>query len=198
MQQLMWDFCQALPRNLSREELALFEALYQKQRFLGGLPLILLRDRFEFLQEVILENLQDPEDQRRSGILLRLLHYYGAMVSKKREGDRQYKKQHQYHSASNRGAPVWSSGPEKPAVETPDDLFQKIASHLRKERKAACRCKRTIRWRAKVVEEETTLAKVVLEDPCQDCGHTEPVCLTRQRFREIGERLLGWRHRQER
>ena len=196
--EFMWDFCRALPRKLSKKERSLFDLFYMKQSFFGGLPLVLLHDRYDFLQEVMLEILGDPQDRRLTGVLLRLLQYYGAMASRKREGDRQYKKQRLHRNADNRSALILPLSPQdKPTTEITGDLFQEIAAYLREKRKATCNCRSTLRWRARVIAEETTRVTVVLEDFCEGCFHTESVRLTATRFRKVGEQLRHGRDSQD-
>lgn len=58
-------FARALPDPLTGEERALFESLYRKRPYLGGLPLVLLRDRFAFLREAVLDVWAVPHDATR-------------------------------------------------------------------------------------------------------------------------------------
>ena len=69
----MQAFLLALPSPLGERDRAGFAALYFKLDHLGGLPLILLRDRFAFLKESILDILAAPGEPGPVGVLLRLL-----------------------------------------------------------------------------------------------------------------------------
>lgn len=188
--ELMQDFASALPQKLSVQEQIFFDRIYNRQAFLGNLPLILLQDRFDFLRECLLAILANPGEIRWEGTLLRLLQYYGEMTATKRLGDRRYKQQSQHRNSDNRSAGTWTLRNDESAPEVAVDLFQQVAEYLREERQAACRCETTLRWRAKLDDGETTPAEIVLADFCERCGHTEPVRLTRLRFQEIGEGLL--------
>jgi hypothetical protein len=189
---LMEDFRRALPRKLSHEEQLHFAALYEKQPSLGGLPLIMLYERFGFLREAICELLEDPRDRKRPGVLLRLLVYYGEMVSSKRAGERQYKKQRQHRNSKNRTAQVWSLVPEHDQITTNAmTLFAGVAAELREWRGATCPCGSTRDWRAELMEEETNSDMIVMRDLCERCNHEETLGVTRWRFEQIAKRLIG-------
>src|SRR5262249_14233001 len=149
---------------------------------LGGLPLILLHDRFDFVREAILDIWEQPRNRRRVGGLLRLLHYYAAMASKKRGGGRPYKRQRPHPHDRNRSAVMLPLDPERDVIEAEPDHFQEIAAALREKRGASCRCGTTRNWRARLVEEETTTRLIVLDDGCGACGVTERVTVPVQQF----------------
>src|SRR5262249_42172713 len=143
-----------------------------------------------------------------------LLQYYGAMVAKKRAGDRQYKQQRHHSNAAGRSAQVLTLDPDRDAItrshpdevsggaqgqdlepdqdepsEKEPDLFQQIAAVLRARRHAQCGCGSLDSWRARVVEAGTKVRPVVLEDMCGTCDHREEVRLSRQQFELIGRGL---------
>src|SRR5262249_38096598 len=111
-------FRQALPKPLSAEENRAFEAVYCPQPYLAGLSLVLLRERFDFLREIILEMFDNPMDEHLPGVLLRMLWYYGEMVRNRREADRVSKQRSQQRNRHGQPASMltldeeWDSPPE--------------------------------------------------------------------------------------
>lgn len=186
----MQAFSRALPEALTAEERALFASLYRKDLRLGGLPLILLHERFGFVREAILDIWEQPRNRRRVGTLLRLLHYYADMASKKRDSDRRYKQQSRHRNQSNRSAVMLPLDADRDAARLEQDQFQEIAAVLRKNRGDSCRCGTTREWHAKVVEEKTTSRVIVLDDGCGTCGETIRVKVPVERFREIGNQVM--------
>jgi hypothetical protein len=212
--QQMRAFREALPEPLRGSERTIFNSLYQGQAWLGGLPLILLYDRFDYLREAIMEIWTRPQDRCLRGALLRLLQYYGEMAAKRRAADRQYKRQRHHDNAAGGSAQVLTLDPDRDAItrshpdeessgardqdldpdrgEVPKkkpDLFQQIAAVLWERRRARCGCGSLDSWRARVVEAGTKVRPVVLEDMCGKCDHREEVRLSRQQFELIGR---GW------
>src|SRR5262249_18009338 len=114
--QQMRAFREALPEPLRGTERAIFNSLYQGQAWLGGLPLILLYDRFEFLREALLAMWTRPQDRGLQGTLLRLLQFYGEMTAKKRAADRQYKSQRHHANAAGGSAQVLTLDPDRDAI----------------------------------------------------------------------------------
>ncbi|MDB5307237.1 MAG: hypothetical protein JWO38_1439 [Gemmataceae bacterium] len=183
----MTAFARALPDPLTGDERALFDSLYRKQPHLGGLPLVLLHDRFAFLREAILDVWDDPHDPARVGALLQLLSYYGIMVGKKREADRRYKAQSGQQNDRGRPAVILALDPGRDApTGPPAGRFQAIAGALRDARGATCRCGSTQDWRATLVAAEEATDPVVIEDECERCGHRETIPVTREQIREAG------------
>lgn len=186
----MVEFSRALPEPLTSEEQALFDSIYTKETRLGGLPLILLRDRFDFVREAVLDILERPQDRRRVGVLLRLLQYYGDMTRKRREGDRRYKQQGLHRNNRNRCALVLPLNQEQDASEMEPDRFQEIAAALREQQGETCRCGTTRHWRARLIAKKTTPSEIVLEDGCGNCDALKLVKILVKRFTEIGKSLM--------
>jgi hypothetical protein len=180
------DFRRAIIPELSPEECAFFDAVYLRQNHLGGLPLILLHDRFEFLREIILEIWQRPTDPQLTGVLLRMLHYYGEVARVRREGDRNYKKQRHHLNHEGRSAVVVPLDADRDAVpEASRDRFQKIVACLREKCRAACRCGTYLHHHAQLLEEETTDAVVAITDTCGECGDEAVLKVARAEFERI-------------
>jgi hypothetical protein len=185
----MRAFARALPEPLNAEERPFFDPLYQKQPRLGGLPLIMLQDRLEFLRETVIDLWDDPRDRGRMGALLRMLQYYGEMAAKKREADRRYKRQSRPRNKQGRNAKVLALDPARDAAPRPtSDLFQDIAGCLREQRRASCRCGVTRDWRARLVAQ--TAGGIVVEDVCGTCGQAERFEVTNAHFEKVGKGLL--------
>lgn len=189
--ELMQDFARALPHGLTKQEQACFDGLYRRQAYLGGLPLILLQDRFDFLRECLLALPATTDGIRQGkGVLLRLLQFYAEMTAARRQADRDTKKRRQHRGGGDRAVRARFSGKEASVLDGEDGLFEQVADSLRGRRGARCRCGTTLQWRARLNVEETSADPIVLDDGCAACGYTEPVRLSRRRFREIADGLL--------
>lgn len=80
-----------LSEPLLREDLARFEMTYCRQPWLGGsISLCLLAERFGFLLEAVWDLIENPADTAARGTLLRLLQYYAAASTTRRDVDRQH------------------------------------------------------------------------------------------------------------
>jgi hypothetical protein len=188
----MQAFLQALPRPLCAKERAWFGALYFKQPHLGGLPLILLRDRFDLLRGAALDIMAAPEETGPIGVLLRLLHYYEEMVSQRREVDRGYRRRGHHREASGRVARTFPLGFEKPGPrdEPPNELFQEIAVRLVEGRDVLCSCPaggtRTARLLGGGDDDEV----IVIVVECDGCDLSDRIEVARQEFDRIGREVL--------
>jgi hypothetical protein len=188
----MRDFLQCLPEPLNASEHAVFDPLYLRQSILGNLPLILLHERLGFLSEIVLDIFEKPQDKAPWGVVLRMLQYYGEMVSKKRAGDRRYKQQTPHRNIDNRSGAVFSlDEAQDQAAKSDRDLFQNIAAELRELRQAKCRCATSTRWRAETVEGQADdELQIKLRETCELCGHSEECSVSREQFAAIGKRLM--------
>lgn len=210
---LMEDFRRALPRKLNAREGALFDLLYQKQKCFGNIPLILLQDRFPFLREAILELLDSPTDPGKIGTLLRLLEFYGTMVSHKRQLDRDYKQRASHRNksgslATEKSLADWdvslASDATSPSAEDAEptrtsqsgrlieqseqeNLFQEIAEAIRKKKKAQCKCKTTEHWHA-ILRRQTDKV-VVLADGCEVCTYSREFRMPRAEYEETAKKV---------
>ncbi len=89
---LMRDFLRAVDPPLDTNEQGDFELLYNAQRWLGGVPLIMLHRYFGPVREAMLDLWADPGNPENIGLFLRVLQYHARMVSKRREADRMAKR----------------------------------------------------------------------------------------------------------
>jgi len=188
---LMAAFSKALPKPLSAAERSLFDTMYFPNPYIGGLPLILLHARFDFLQEAIKDIWERPSDRKRSGVLLRMLQYYGDMVSRKREADRRYKKQSLHRNKQGRSAEVHSLDERDAATtESKPGLFQEIAEALRQRSEASCRCGTTDYWHAQLDESKTTKELIVYDESCENCPYHERREVKQEKFERTGRAIL--------
>jgi hypothetical protein len=85
---MLWVFQGLIPEPLTGPEAQRFERMHLKQPCFGQLPLVLLHERFPFLQSVLIKVREDPADREAVAILYRLLAYYGEMATRRRAADR--------------------------------------------------------------------------------------------------------------
>lgn len=84
----MCCFQNALPSPLNESERNIFEMAYLKQDYLGGFPVLLLKERLPFLTAPMLSVLSGDDDFDFVGTLHRLLYYYSDMTDIRRDADR--------------------------------------------------------------------------------------------------------------
>jgi hypothetical protein len=184
----MQAFAKALPIPLEHGERELFEETYFKRPWLGGLPLILIRERFEFLRDSILEILEAPGGTNRIAVLLRLLEFYGEMTSNRREVDRSYKKRGYHRNTRGRIArtvPLLDEPPSVPS-ETTSRLFQKIVDRLLEDRPSRCKCDRVGHRKACLLEHDTD---VIIGLKCDECDSVERIEVPRSEFDRIAHEV---------
>jgi hypothetical protein len=80
------------PKRMSAEERQLFSQMYQRQAYLGGLPLVMILERSRLIGPPIQALWNNPTDGQLIGVLHRLLCYYAEMSTTRRQADRQFKK----------------------------------------------------------------------------------------------------------
>ena len=180
----------SLPTPLSPTEQSQFDAVYSRQKYLGGLPLVLLRDRFDFLKEAILDVWDEPNDHERTGVLLRMLDYYGQMARNKRESDRAAKSTSRYREETGRSGTTVSIDEQRDHLSKPDDPFQTLAAVLRECRRAKCQCPGTHGWSARIVGDDVNAEQVEIEDGCRVCGHVELVTYARETIAAVAHEMI--------
>lgn len=95
LEQLMVAFAAALPQPLNSHERQLFEQMHLPQPHLGGFPLILLAERFQFCGLAIREVVEHPGDRRSIEVFHRQLKDYAILVSQRKPLDRSVKSEPQ-------------------------------------------------------------------------------------------------------
>jgi hypothetical protein len=73
----------------------MFDQLYVRQKCFGGLSLVMLGERLDFVGSHLLGLLQHPTDVEQLGILYHLLHFLASMIEQRREADRRSKQRSQ-------------------------------------------------------------------------------------------------------
>jgi hypothetical protein len=184
----MEAFSQALPSPLDERERRLFGALYFKSPHLGGLPLVLLRDRFGFLREAILDVFDAPGEPGPLGVLLRLLQFYEEMASERRAVDRGLKRREIHNRATGRVARIEVLDEEKSDEPAPGSggLFLRIAVRLCSDRGVRCGCRNTGSWTAGLLQHGAGRNMLPIDVECEVCGHSESLRVGREKFEEIG------------
>ena len=85
-------FVRSLPISLSAIERELLNHMYQPQSYLGGIPLVLLLERWQIFDPLIGRLWESPGDPQSVRVLHRLLSYYAEMASHRRIADVKSKK----------------------------------------------------------------------------------------------------------
>jgi hypothetical protein len=127
-------FREALTPPLNRDEDLLYEQMYLAHPNFGGLPLVLLYERFDFIKPIILQMWERPEDPDLVAVFHRMLWYYAEIIEKRREEDRRYKQRAQQRNQSGRPAKEYSITEEDEAALPEISFFREIALILAKER----------------------------------------------------------------
>jgi hypothetical protein len=185
---LMQAFRQALPTPLDDREGAWYETLFYGQDYLGGLPLVLLRHRFEFLEGAFADLVARPGDPAAVGVLLRLLAYYGEMASARREVDRAWKRRDP-SSGRRRADPVRTRVRDatRPRTGPLVDRFRPIVAHLLEGRGLGCACPD---FDARLCEGAGRAAHLCIAVECERCGYAEEVRVGRAEFEQVGRVLF--------
>lgn len=172
----MRTFQNALPHPLRDPERLLFEHMYQRQLYLGNLPLALLIPRLTFLKEMLWEMWEHLPDLSRVPVFHRLLDYYSILANRRRQADRLIKSGRPVTFIENAYVPP-----------TRSDLFQAIAAEVREVRQMDCGCPQRD-WCAELKGRPRT--KVRILHRCLACAFEKETSLTREEFAEIGRSIL--------
>lgn len=84
-------FARSLPTQLNQGEQHYFSAMYLPQAYLGGLPLVMIRDRLRLLRPILSRLWEDPCNETLVGALHRVLAYYAEVAPRFRELERRKK-----------------------------------------------------------------------------------------------------------
>ena len=125
--------------DLTPQERKIYEQIYRRQRYFGGLPLLLLFERKSCIKLALMEIWENPTDREAISVLHKLLAYYFEMATKRRAADRRFK--------SNRagGAPKTVVDADTSAIDPgspPDEQSQLglICEFIREKRNLAACC----------------------------------------------------------
>jgi len=124
--------------GVTDEERPLFEHVFLPQPYFGGLPMILLAERADFLKTAIVKVWEDPNDQNPVAILHRLLHYYGEIAERRREADRLAKARINRLSDVRSDVPLSHRADAVPRQVRPE--YSDVIDHLRELRGITCEC----------------------------------------------------------
>jgi hypothetical protein len=81
------DMQKAMPDPLTADEKRAFELLYFPQPEFGGIPLILLAEKLQFVDTILDEIINHPGDEHPIQVLYQLLQFYAVLISNRREAD---------------------------------------------------------------------------------------------------------------
>ena len=99
---VMLEFAASLPEPLNQVEQGWFEHLLLPRDYFGGLPLALIAERLDFIQQAIWEIGSRPGEQGPVQVLHALLQFYASMIAARREADRQTKSRSSRRKARSR------------------------------------------------------------------------------------------------
>lgn len=174
----------ALPVPLKSDERAVFEAIYFARPWLGGLSVVMLRDRFPFLREIVLALFADPTNLQVAGSLLRMLEFYGDMSEKRRAADVRAKAGagHRLVDAGN-----WQDLHELGESDSTSHSveFERLVATYRDQIAASCDCRSTSHWTPRV--DPTTVDKetILINDGCETCGFAIQYSISRAEFKSL-------------
>ncbi len=181
----MRAFAASLAEPLNPDERRLFDATYAWQDGFGGLPLVLLRDRFEWLREGVLGVRDSPADSAGAGALLRLLEYYGTMVRTRRRGDTSKKAAGKSRTNDGRPAAILVFDDTRAARPDRRDRFQELVAELLDRRGVSCPCGTTSGWHANLSDggNRSPNGPVLVDIYYEGCDHSLTLEFSEAEFR---------------
>ena len=142
----------------------------------GGVPLILLFDRFDFLRESILDLWKRPSDPDAAAVVHTMMYYYAVLVGNRRDADRLYKQRAQ-NTPIGQGA-VREETPDNdddiadPTATFAPQLFDEIALRIAKNEGYPCDFGAK-EYRATLEHREN--GRIAFRLICYDCGFDEVI-----------------------
>ncbi len=181
----MRAFAASLAEPLNPDERRLFDPTYARQDGFGGLPLVLLRDRFEWLREGVLAVWDAPADPAGAGALLRLLEYYGTMVRTRRRGDTSKKATGKSKNNDCRPAAILAFDDTRDARPDHRDRFQELVEQLLDRRGVSCPCGKTSGWHANLSDggNRSPNGPVLVDINYEGCDHSLTLEFSEAEFR---------------
>ncbi|MBI3406797.1 MAG: hypothetical protein HY040_00380 [Planctomycetes bacterium] len=172
----MRTFQNAIADQLSDRERLHFEHVHLRQSYLGNLPLVLLVERFSFLQGLLWEFWDKLPNLDLVPVLHRLLDYYVDLAVRRREADRRIKSARPM---------MFHDELYEPQVQ--NDLFQEIAAEIREIGKVDCGCPRPD-WVAELKGKPGPKIRIIHR--CMGCCESEfESILTREEFADLGRSI---------
>jgi hypothetical protein len=189
-----------LPVPLTGAERACYAQTYLKQPHFGHLPLVLLVERFAFLEPLVWRIWEDPEDQEAVCALHRVLYYYEQMAPRRRAVDRAMKQHAAGSSRTGRRslevAMPENLDPEAAPTASPDDdcrqnaSLEGIAATARRKNHIICRCPSgEAEWHDWFIGEKAGTFSFGHE--CRTCRKTTRSRLTKAQCAELRAELGG-------
>jgi hypothetical protein len=176
---MMQAVARSLPDPLDDREDRIFRQMHLPQPHFGGLPLIMLGDRFEFLEGALQDYIEDPDSPDHTATVHTLLQFYILMSSRRREADREIKRPRSVTFVEQVDSPRRSRS----------DRFTRIAAHILEERGLGCGCS-SPQWDAKLNGEPGDVVRfscVCLNGGC-DAAHE--VTLARGEFAAFAAEVI--------
>lgn len=175
----MRAFAAALPKPLSTTEQARFAGLYGPKPYWGGLPFVLLHDRFFFLQEAARAHWETPNDPQKAGVILRLLEWYGEMARQRREADRENKRRRgtKTFSMSDNDVP---SASRRASLCGAEDWFVALFHNEGK----TCNCEDASSWIVRYDETQTGDCVTIGYD-CERCDDWKELVVQRSELEAV-------------
>jgi hypothetical protein len=162
VQAVMEDVRLGLSRPLSASESTAFEQMYCGAPYFACLPLILLRDKLQFI-EGVLPNLLTRPDDASVGNFHELLGFYGQLVRARREADVARKEVRKLEIDPQRDAKTNSEVHDEVHRHVLPELIDQLVS----SGKLACPCMKTC-W--EYLDTEVLKCSVVLHFQCKQCA----------------------------
>ena len=194
-----YDMMKAMPDALSDSERHAFEMLYLPRQEFGNIPLILLAEKLQFADPVLEDIINNPEEDQPVQALYRLLQFYSAMVSNRREADIRIKKvaeqsrkrlrkeTGQEHSLDSESAPPPAASSDEQDEIEGRDVLQAVYQEVATIKHVTCECVRP-KWSVKPEAIEDS-ADFQLTFCCKKCHVTKVEVLSIEELRRIQERL---------
>lgn len=193
------DMEKAMPKPLTEGEKRAFEWLYFPQPQFGGIPLIFLAEKLQFIDTVVEDIVNHPGDDRPVQVLYRLLQFYSMMVSSRREADVRIKEA----AKATRKRLNKESGQilrGDAVLEAPDSsdaesrlerrsLAAALYNRVAYAKGFTCNCS-SPDWKVKTKEEETDDSlQFRLTFSCKKCKTRRSVTMSAEELRQLGSRL---------
>lgn len=194
-----YDMLKAMPDALSASERRAFEMLYLAHPKFGGVPLILLAEKLQFVDSVLDDIVNHPGDDRPLQVLYRLLQFYSAMVSNRREADvriqealknedkRLRKKTGQKHSKDSSNAKELQDKTDEESQHECRDAAEVIYQAVAKAKSITCKCSTPV-WSG-TPEGLEGAAKFRIIFRCTKCKTTRSRILSVEELQDIAARL---------
>jgi hypothetical protein len=179
VQAQMRTFQNALPRPLDGAEKAIFEHTFLPQKTLGGLPMILIAERFDVYSTILAELLHALPSLEAVPIFHQLLDWYSVMATRRREADRDRKRRRKVEFDDTKYIP-----PQK------STKIEDFAEYIREKENILCKCRPPIcpSWEADLSEE--TGGSITLKNHCRRCDFVSKVTYPRGQWAELAKPFL--------